>query len=69
MPAEILYDSGCPVCDLEMKRYCRNAALGAIVRLPAVRSLAAGFYDLILAPLIWRWNVRRRASGLVPPAA
>jgi uncharacterized protein (TIGR01777 family) len=121
-PAEILYDSYCPVCDMEMGRYCRSAAraglawrfddvadraelmsryrldlqtarkrvyvlndagrmlsgidaltsiwaalprwrvLARIVQLPVVGALTAALYDLILAPLIWRWNQRRRSA-------
>lgn len=122
-PVEILYDPNCPVCDMEMNRYCRSAAraglqwqfddvaarpellssylldvqtarkrvyvlndagrmtsgmdalatiwaalprwqvLARIVRLPGINTLTAVFYDLILAPIIWRWNQRRRAGG------
>lgn len=126
-PVEILYDSQCPVCDVEMKSYCRAATraglawrfddvaaraelmsrygldmatarkriymlnetggmvsgmdalvaiweslprwrvLARIVRLPVINVLAAGFYDLILAPIIWRWNQRRRAAPRAMP--
>lgn len=122
-PVEILYDPNCPVCDMEMNRYCRSATraglqwqfedvaarpelmssyrldvqtarkrvyvlndagrmtsgmdalatiwaalprwqvISRIVRLPVIGTLTAVFYDLILAPLIWRWNQRRRADG------
>lgn len=34
----------------------------AAIRIPAVKPLAAGCYDLILAPVIWHWNQRRRAA-------
>jgi predicted DCC family thiol-disulfide oxidoreductase YuxK len=121
-PAEIMYDSNCPVCDMEMGRYCRSAVrarllwrfddvadrtelmscyrldlqtarkrvyvlndagrmlsgidaltsiwgalprwrvLARIVQLPVVGALTAAFYDLILAPIIWRWNQRRRSA-------
>lgn len=37
-------------------------ALAWFIRLPPVEPLAAWFYDVILAPLIWRWNQRRRAA-------
>jgi predicted DCC family thiol-disulfide oxidoreductase YuxK len=128
-PAEILYDSLCPVCDVEMNAYCRAAqrvgfrwrfadvaarmelmtryrldlatarkrvymlndagemlsgidalasiwmalprwrVVARIVRLPLIRPLAAGFYDRVLAPLIWRWNARRRRSLQGEPAS
>jgi predicted DCC family thiol-disulfide oxidoreductase YuxK len=121
-PAEIMYDPQCPVCDLEINRYCRDAAraglrwrvddvaerrelmqrygldtatarkrvyvvddrgemtsgmeaivliwsvlppwrvLARFARLPVVRNVLYAFYDLILAPVIWRWNERRRQS-------
>ncbi|HMN44268.1 MAG TPA: TIGR01777 family oxidoreductase [Povalibacter sp.] len=36
--------------------------LAWFIRLPPVEPLAAWCYDVILAPLIWRWNRRRRAA-------
>ncbi|HEY6641727.1 TIGR01777 family oxidoreductase [Povalibacter sp.] len=36
--------------------------LAWFIRLPAVKPSAEWFYDVILAPLIWRWNQRRRAA-------
>lgn len=35
-----------------------------IVRLPIVNSVASLLYDLVLAPMIWRWSTRRRARGI-----
>jgi uncharacterized protein (TIGR01777 family) len=121
-PSEVLYDTFCPICDIEMNAYCRAAtragrrwqfgdvatrtelisryrldlsaarkrvyvladsgkmlsgmeALGTIwaglpywrglawvLRLPLIKPSAAWFYDMILAPLIWRLNQRRRAA-------
>ena len=121
-PSEVVYDSLCPVCDSEMKSYCRSArrsgyawqfddvarrpdlmarfgldlesarkrvyvlddsgrlisgidalttiwtglpgwrVLGRLVSLPGVKPIASWFYDLILAPAIWRWNQRRREA-------
>lgn len=126
VPADVLYDSLCPVCDAEMKGYCRAARsagrpwrfddvatrtelmnryridlplarrrvyvltssgrmlsgiealcvvwaglpnwrwLAQLVRLPLVEPLAARFYDMMLAPMIWRWNLRRRGSDHAP---
>ncbi|HEY8539275.1 MAG TPA: DUF1731 domain-containing protein, partial [Steroidobacteraceae bacterium] len=121
--AEILYDPVCPVCNLEMRRYCREAQrrglpwrftdaaasstllacgidsdtarrrvyvvdsngrmvsgldalahiwstlpgwrwLARVVRLPIASRLANLAYDLMLAPLIWRWSTWRRARGV-----
>jgi len=122
--SQILYDPVCPVCDVEMRRYCTQAsrnglrwlfadvaaspdimdscgidadtarrrvylidgegrihsgidaltiiwsslpgwrAVAAIVSLPAVRQLTNLFYDVALAPVIWRWSTRRRARGV-----
>lgn len=122
-PLEIMYDTQCPVCDMEMARYRRDARraglqwrfddvadrpelmlryridtqtarkrvyvlnddgrmisgieaialiwsalpgwrlLASVVRLPVIRSLADLGYDLALAPLIWKWNERRRARA------
>jgi predicted DCC family thiol-disulfide oxidoreductase YuxK len=122
--SQILYDPVCPVCDLEMRRYCAQASrsglrwmfadvaaspeimegsgidadtarrrvylidadgrihsgidaltiiwsslprwrvVGGIVSLPVIRVLANLFYDLALAPLIWRWSTRRRSRGV-----
>jgi hypothetical protein len=39
----------------------RWRVLGRLISLPVIRALAARFYDLILAPAIWRQNQRRRA--------
>lgn len=36
--------------------------LAWFIRLPPIEPLAAWFYDVVLAPLIWRWNQRRRAA-------
>jgi uncharacterized protein len=123
-PLEIMYDTECPVCDMEMSRYCRDARraglewrfddvadrpdlmqryrldtqaarkrvyvldddgrmnsgihaialiwsalpgwrwLAQLVSLPVIRSLADAGYDLALAPLIWRWNQRRRTRAI-----
>ena len=123
-PARILYDPACPVCDMEMRRYCNAAArnglrwlfddvgaspdimeqcgidshtarrrvylvdaegrihsgvdaltiiwralprwhaLAVLISLPGIRQLANLFYDLVLAPTIWRWGTRRRARGI-----
>jgi uncharacterized protein len=123
-PAEIMYDPQCPVCDLEINRYCRDAvragvrwrvadvaqrpelmqrygldtatarkrvyvlddrgemtsgmeaivliwsalppwrALARFARLPLVRNVLYAIYDLVLAPLIWQWNERRRARAI-----
>jgi uncharacterized protein (TIGR01777 family) len=120
-PADVLYDALCPVCDTEMRTYCRLAnrtgrgwrfedvslrtdliasyrldlttarkrvyvlnragdmlsgmdalntvwsglpgwrVLAWVLRLPVVKPAAAAFYDFVLAPIIWRWNQRRRA--------
>jgi uncharacterized protein len=122
--SRILYDPACPVCDMEMRRYCKDAnqrgikwsfadvaaspeimtqcgidsdtarrrvyivdaenrmhsGLDAIaliwatlphwrwaaslVSLPVVHQVANLFYDLVLAPTIWRWSTYRRARGI-----
>jgi uncharacterized protein len=36
--------------------------LARVLRLPFIRPSAAWLYDRVLAPLIWRWNQRRRAA-------
>jgi predicted DCC family thiol-disulfide oxidoreductase YuxK len=39
--------------------------LAAVMNIPVVKPLAVGCYDLILAPVIWTWNQRRRAATKV----
>jgi uncharacterized protein (TIGR01777 family) len=122
--SKILYDPACPVCDVEMRRYCKDATkrgikwsfadvaassevmtqcaiesdtarrrvyiidaenrihsgldaialiwatlpdwrwAARIVSLPIVHQVANLFYDLVLAPTIWRWSTYRRARGI-----
>lgn len=45
----------------EMPRY---RWLARIVGLPGVRHVASGVYDHVLAPLIYRWHLRRRARAV-----
>lgn len=40
----------------------RWRVLAWMLRLPLIRPAAEGVYDFVLAPTIWRWNQRRRAS-------
>lgn len=44
----------------EMPRY---RWLARVVDLPGIRPLAALTYDRVLAPLIYRWHLRRRARS------
>lgn len=128
-PAEIYYDTLCPICDAEMSHYVglakrqglpwkfldvaarvelmaqrgldlgtarkrvyvltqsgelvsgmdafqliwrglpRWRVLARVLRMPLVRQCSAAAYDLVLAPLIWRWNQKRREGGARCPVA
>jgi uncharacterized protein (TIGR01777 family) len=37
--------------------------LARCVRMPVLRVIAAGAYDLVIAPTIWRWSMRRTAGA------
>lgn len=43
----------------QMPRY---TWLGRIIGLPVIKQIASLIYDYILAPLIYRWHLRRQAS-------
>jgi predicted DCC family thiol-disulfide oxidoreductase YuxK len=53
--------SGMPAIALIWSSLPRWCVLARIVRLPGIRQTADVFYDVVLAPAIWRWNERRRA--------
>ena len=40
----------------------RYTWLGRIIGLPVIKQIASLTYDYILAPLIYRWHLRRQAS-------
>ena len=44
----------------DMPRY---RFLARIIGMPGIRHLASGLYDHLLAPLIYRWHLRRQARG------
>lgn len=39
--------------------------LARVVGLPGIRQAAALVYDYVLAPLLYRWHLRRRRRGIV----
>ncbi|HKE97141.1 MAG TPA: TIGR01777 family oxidoreductase [Povalibacter sp.] len=56
--------SGMDAFALIWTRLPRWQLLGRAISLPGVRGVAAGFYDFVLAPIIWNWNRRRRAAAV-----
>ena len=47
----------------QMPRY---RLLGRIVGLPGIRQIASAAYDHVLAPVIYRWHLRRLRKQRVP---
>ena len=52
--------SGLPAVRLIWESLPYWRLLARVMRLPGVRETSEVFYDLVLAPAIWRWNQRRR---------
>lgn len=55
--------SGIPAFLVLWREMPRYRALAAIVGLPGVRQIASVIYDHLLAPLIYRWHLRRKARS------
>ena len=55
--------SGIPAFLILWAQMPRYRWLGRIVGLPGVRQLAGLVYDYILAPVIYRWHLRRQARA------
>ncbi|MCU0901755.1 MAG: DUF393 domain-containing protein [Cypionkella sp.] len=51
--------SGIPAFLVLWARMPRYRWLARIVGLPGIRQIASGLYDLVLAPAIYRWHLRR----------
>lgn len=55
--------SGIPAFLVLWARMPRYRWLARIVGLPGVRQVASALYDHVLAPVIYRWHVRRLAAA------
>ncbi len=53
--------SGIPAFLVLWEQMPRYRALARIVGMPGIRHLAIAMYDYVLAPLIYRWHLRRQA--------
>ncbi|MEM6758610.1 MAG: DUF393 domain-containing protein [Pseudomonadota bacterium] len=57
--------SGIPAFIVLWRDMPRYNWLARLVSLPGIHWLASAAYDYVLAPLIYRWHVRRKARALV----
>jgi predicted DCC family thiol-disulfide oxidoreductase YuxK len=58
--------SGIPAFLMLWAQMPRYRSLGRIVGLPGIRQIAGAAYDYALAPLIYRWHLRRLRKQRVP---
>jgi len=58
--------SGIPAFLVLWAQMPRYRSLGRIVGLPGIRQIAGAAYDYALAPLIYRWHLRRLRKQRVP---
>jgi predicted DCC family thiol-disulfide oxidoreductase YuxK len=58
--------SGIPAFLVLWAQMPRYRSLGRIVGLPGIRQIAGAAYDYVLAPLIYRWHLRRLRKQRVP---
>jgi len=58
--------SGIPAFLVLWAQMPRYRSLGRIVGLPGIRQIAGAAYDHVLAPLIYRWHLRRLRKQRVP---
>jgi predicted DCC family thiol-disulfide oxidoreductase YuxK len=58
--------SGIPAFLVLWREMPRYRWLARIVGLPGIRQAACALYDHMLAPLIYRWHLRRKARGASP---
>ena len=56
--------SGIPAFLILWQQMPRYRVLAIVVGLPVIRQLATLIYNSILAPLIYRWHLRRKAKEL-----
>lgn len=54
--------SGIPAFLVLWAQMPRYKWLGRIIGLPVIKQIASVFYDFILAPVIYRWHLRRMAK-------
>ncbi|HKK97045.1 MAG TPA: DUF393 domain-containing protein [Marivita sp.] len=54
--------SGIPAFLVLWREMPRYRLLGKVVGLPGIKQIAAFVYDRALAPLIYRWHLRRKAK-------
>ena len=58
--------SGIPAFLVLWSQMPRYRLLGRIVGLPGIRQIASATYDHVLAPLIYRWHLRRLRKQRIP---
>ena len=58
--------SGIPAFLVLWAQMPRYRLLGRIVGSPGIRQIAGAAYDYVLAPLIYRWHLRRLRKQRVP---
>jgi len=58
--------SGIPAFLVLWAQMPRYRLLGRIVGLPGIRQIASAAYDHVLAPVIYRWHLRRLRKQRVP---